>query len=544
MTLISQNQVISIHMQRRSFLKFFTFLLTSLSFKVSSNNNNEKISFNHGVASGDPTNTNVIIWTRITKVSNTSIKVNWEISNDINFRKIIHSGTSKTSAHKDFTVKVDAKISKEYKGTPIFYRFICNNYFSPIGSTITLPVDNPDLFNLAFCSCSNYPAGFFNAYKEIAKNKEVDLVLHLGDYIYEYDKNGYASENSNELDRVSIPSNELISLKDYRLRHAQYKSDQDLQLLHKNKPMIVVWDDHEFTNNTWKNGAENHSKDEGIFLSRKINALKAYYEWMPIRENSNKTNIWRSFEVGNLFQLLMLDTRLISREKQLDINAFFKDGVFDYQSYEKNLQKPRKLLGNKQFSWVKNTLDKKYKWSIFGQQILIGPKYLPEALKKIDKSLIPEYMQIYLQLAGKKLPWNTDQWDGYPKEREKFYKIIQNSQSNIILAGDTHSSWLSNLYDAKENFIGIEIGTPSISSPNGVDLFGEYANQIDNQYIDENNNLIYTNSSFKGYALLSITKENAKVVYKYVSTVKSTDYKNIESPTFDIKHNQPIKIGT
>ena len=544
MTLFSQNQDIKENMQRRSFLKFFTFLFTFFSFRLSSSNNNEKILFNHGVASGDPTNTNVIIWTRITKISNTSINVNWEISDDKNFQKIISSGKAKALAYKDFTVKVDVRIPKKYNGTQIFYRFICNNYFSPVGSTITLPIHNPDLFNIAFCSCSNYPAGFFNAYKEIAKNKDIDLVLHLGDYLYEYEKDGYASENSNELNRVSIPSNELISLKDYRLRHAQYKTDQDLQLLHKNKPMIVVWDDHEFTNNTWKSGAENHSINEGSFLSRKINALKAYYEWMPIRESNNKTNIWRSFEVGNLFQLLMLDTRLISRDKQLDINNFFADGVFDYESYKKALKKPRKLLGNKQFNWIKNTLDKKYKWSIFGQQILIGPQYLPDALKKIDKSSVPEYMHIYLQLAGKKLPWNTDQWDGYPKEREKFYKIIQNSQSNIILAGDTHSSWLSNLYDLKENFIGIEIGAPSISSPNGVDLFGDYANQIDNQYLDENDNLIYTNSSFKGYALLSLQKESARVVYKYVSTVKSADYKNFESPVFDIKHNQPIKINT
>ena len=250
-------------MQRRSFLKLLSFLLTTFSFKLNSSNNNEKIFFNHGVASGDPTNTNVIIWTRITKVSKSSINVNWQISDDKNFQKIIASGKTKALAYKDFTVKVDAEIPKKYNGTQIFYRFICNNYYSPIGSTITLPIYNPDLFNIAFCSCSNYPAGFFNAYKEIANNQDINLVLHLGDYLYEYDKDGYASENSKELNRVSIPTNELISLKDYRLRHAQYKTDNDLQLLHKNKPMIVVWDDHEFTNDTWKSGAENHSRDEG-----------------------------------------------------------------------------------------------------------------------------------------------------------------------------------------------------------------------------------------------------------------------------------------
>jgi alkaline phosphatase D len=528
-------------MQRRSFLKFFTLLLTSLSLKLrSKNNKSEEIFFNHGVASGDPTHTNVILWTKLTKSSNNSIQVNWEISDNIDFINIINQGRTEASEYNDFTVKVDVKIPEQYNGISVFYRFSCNNQFSDIGKTITLPIYNPDEFNIAFCSCSNYPAGFFNAYKDVANNDEIDLVLHLGDYLYEYDKNGYASENAAELDRVSIPSNELISLQDYRLRHAQYKSDKDLQLLHKTKPMIVVWDDHEFTNNTWKNGAENHSLDEGIFYERKINALKAYYEWMPIRENQNKTTIWRDFKVGNLFQLLMLDTRLISRDKQLDLNSYYSDKTFDIESYKKDLQKPRKLLGNRQFKWIENVLDKSCKWSIFGQQILIGPQYMPAEFMEIDKSSIPEYMHIYLELAGKKLPWNTDQWDGYPKEREKFYNTIRDNQSNIILAGDTHSSWLSNLYDNKNSFIGIEIGAPSISSPNAVDMFGDYANQIDDQYLQSNKNLIYTNSSHKGYVQITINLENVEVVYKYVSTVKSRKYSKFQSKTFVINHNNPV----
>jgi alkaline phosphatase D len=165
---------------------------------------------------------------------------------------------------------------------------------------------------------------------------------------------------------------------------------------------------------------------------------------------------------------------------------------------------------------------------------------MPAEFKEIDKSSIPEYMHIYLELAGKKLPWNTDQWDGYPKEREKFYNTIRDNQSNIILAGDTHSSWLSNLYDNKKNFIGIEIGAPSISSPNAVDMFGDYANQIDDQYLKSNKNLIYTNSSHKGYVQITINLENVEVVYKYVSTVKLRRYSKFESKTFVINHNNPV----
>ena len=224
-----------------------------------------------------------------------------------------------------------------------FYALFINNTFSDVGITKTLPVDNPDQYNIAFCSCSNHPAGYFNAYREMANNDEIDLVLHLGDYIYEYDKNGYATEDSERLNRVVDPKHEIISLNDYRKRHAQYKSDSDLQALHRSKPMIVVWDDHEFTNDSWKYGAENHQKDEGFFQSRKANAIKAYFEWMPIRENKSKLKIWRKFEVGNLFQLLMLDTRSIYRDKQLNIDNYFEGETFNKSKYSKDLSLDRKF---------------------------------------------------------------------------------------------------------------------------------------------------------------------------------------------------------
>ena len=179
-------------MQRRPFLKFFTLLLASLSLKLrSKNNKSEDIFFNHGVASGDPTHTNVIIWTKLTKSSNSSIQVNWEISDNIDFINIINQGQTEASGYNNFTVKVDVKIPKQYNGISVFYRFSCNNQFSEIGKTITLPIYNPDEFNIAFCSCSNYPAGFCYSYKNIANNDEIDIVLHLGDYMYEYNQNEY-----------------------------------------------------------------------------------------------------------------------------------------------------------------------------------------------------------------------------------------------------------------------------------------------------------------------------------------------------------------
>ena len=288
-------------MNRRSFLKGLLFISSIFTLKLTSSSKNN-ISFDYGVASGDPTNTNIILWTRATPSINKNFQIEWELSSDINFKNILNSGTAFAKYSNDFTVKVDAIVPNAYRGKQVFYRFFTNNTYSEIGITKTLPTNNPDNYNIAFCSCSNHPAGYFNAYKEMAKNNEIDLVLHLGDYIYEYDKDGYATEDSKRFNRVVDPKHEIVSLNDYRRRHAQYKSDLDLQALHKSKPMIAVWDDHEFTNDSWKYGAENHQNDEGFFQSRKANAVKAYLEWMPIRENKSKLKIWRKFEVGNLFQ--------------------------------------------------------------------------------------------------------------------------------------------------------------------------------------------------------------------------------------------------
>ena len=186
-------------MQRRSFIKFFGLLISVFNIRILAKESDIKILFNHGVASGDPTHDRVIIWSKITKNTHNKINAYWQISTKKDFTNIITSGTTKSFAHNDFTLKVDVKIPLEYNAKKIYYRFIVNNVFSPIGTTKTLPISNPDKFNLAFCSCSNYPAGFFNAYREIALDSDIDVVLHLGDYLYEYGADGYATEDAKNL---------------------------------------------------------------------------------------------------------------------------------------------------------------------------------------------------------------------------------------------------------------------------------------------------------------------------------------------------------
>ena len=526
-------------MKRRSFLKFFSLLIPFFNIKVLAQENDGKVYFNYGVASGDPTHERVVIWSKITKNTNKKINAEWQVSNKKDFSNIISSGTTKSYAHNDFTLKVDVKIPLKYNSKEVYYRFIVNNNVSPIGKTKTLPILNPDKFNLAFCSCSNYPAGFFNAYREIAINNDIDLVLHLGDYLYEYGAGGYASEDAIKLNRQVDPVNEILSLEDYRKRHALYKTDDDLQLLHASKPMIAVWDDHEFTNDSWKNGAENHSYDEGYFATRKANAIKAYYEWMPIRENESKLKIWRKFEIGSLFQLFMLDTRSIYRDKQLDMERYFTLDGFNKIKYKKDLLKNRNLVGNEQFDWLDKNISSKFNWSIIGQQVLISPTVLPEIFSKLDKKYFPEYIHKYLKLGGLEIPFNTDSWDGYPNERDKLFKILSKSQSNIILTGDTHNSWLSNLFNNKQ-FIGVEIATPSISSPNTIDTFGLITDDIDNDFVKSNKNLKYTNGSGKGFVQLTISPSHIDTKFVYVSTIKSKDYKVIDNNTFTIRHNKPL----
>ena len=521
-------------MNRRFFVKSLIFFFASISLKLSSYSKTKSISFDYSVASGDPTNTHVILWTKITPYKRQEYLVKWEVSSDINFVNLIADGFTTTESSNDYTVKIDAEIPSNFNARKVFYRFISEGIVSDIGITSTLPTEDPNKYNIAFCSCSNYPAGYFNAYKEMANDEEIDLVLHLGDYIYEYSRNGYASSEAKEMGRVVDPPNEIVSLDDYRRRYATYRRDKDLKLLHQKKPFIVVWDDHEITNDTWKEGAQNHNFGEGSFEDRKNNALKAYYEWMPIRNTQDKGKIWRNFSIGNLINLMMLDTRLYGREKQLNISQYIDDENLDEKSYREDLSKPRDLLGNEQLNWIDKTVDKKYKWSIFGQQLLIGPKYLPS----IFASDVIDNSRSYLrkQLSGKKLPINTDQWDGYPEEREVFYKLISNSQSNIILAGDSHNSWFSNLYNDEDKFIGIEIGAPAISSPSFVDTYGKLTELVENSFVDENRDLLWVNGKYKGYVSLDISQNYIDVSYKYVSTVKSKSYIALEPYTFRVEH--------
>ena len=239
------------------------------------------VRFDHGVASGDPLQHRVVIWTRVSGSTDESIAVRWQVASDAEFRRVLRDGEIRTGPERDFTVKVD--VGSLPAAAALYYRFEAEDEYSPTGRTRTLPHGSIDIASFAVLSCSNHPYGHFHVYREVANRDDIDAVLHLGDYIYEYGMGEYATERAEELDRVPEPSHEIVSLDDYRTRYAQYRSDPDLAALHARHPVIAIWDDHELANNAWRAGAQNHKPDEGRWEQRRDDAIQAWLEWMPVR---------------------------------------------------------------------------------------------------------------------------------------------------------------------------------------------------------------------------------------------------------------------
>ena len=510
--------------------------------------------FQHGVASGDPLINRVIIWTRATPNYPGLVLVQWEVAKDDRFRHPVAHGKTFTDDTVDYTVKVD--VEGLHPGRRYYYRFCCNGIYSPVGETRTLPAGFVHEVSLAVFSCSNYPAGYFNVYREAAKRAhELDFVLHLGDYIYEYDKDGYASADAEMLGRVVDPVNELFTLSDYRKRYAQYRSDADLQSAHEKLPFITVWDDHEVANDAWLNGAENHNPGEGDFAVRKAMALQTYYEWMPIREVEigNKERIFRSFDFGDLLSLHMLDTRLAGRDEQLNYADYVTPGGFNAAQFTADLIDPnRSLLGAEQLAWLTSSLQSSdATWQVLGQQVLMGALMLPAPLIFQQVSLT-DYQVIVIKaqtnpgsltlqelaiLSAPSVPLNLDAWDGYPAARETVLQTALALGKNLIsLAGDTHNAWASNLNTIGGATAGVEFATPSVSSPGFEEaLPGINPDLLAAALVQFAAPLQYANTQHRGFMKLTLTHFETTSEWIFIDTVKTTEYTVLEERSKRLK---------
>ena len=510
------------------------------------------VSFAHGVASGDPLQDRVILWTRVTAPgAKLPVGVRWDVATDAGFKSIVRQGHATTDASRDHTVKVDVTGLKP--GTEYHYRFRASRAGQAVGEAVvgrtrTLPAGPTKDVVLAVASCTLYPNGYFNAYDAIAKLPRVDAVLHLGDYIYEYGAapGDYGMNSPTAKTRRPDPPHEIVSLDDYRRRHAQYKADPMLQAAHARAPWIVVWDDHETANDSWVGGAENHQpKTEGDWATRKAAALKAYYEWMPIREAAPGTlpeAAWRGFQFGDVATLLMTETRLTARSHQLDyeIDLPIVDGKPDVAAFVAKWKDPsRRMMGADQERWLAGRVEASVKggtaWQVLGNQVVMARVATPNLQKtmgaeKFDAMVaqLPDYARKRVAqsvaMSAYEIPSNLDAWDGYPADRQRVYDIFTAAKARpIVLAGDSHMFWANELWnDAGDKRVAAEFGATSITSPGYGDLMPSAP--IGEAFVQRNKEVRYSHGSAKGFVLLTLEHGKATGELMTVSTILEPKY--------------------
>ncbi len=468
--------------------------------------------FSHSVASGDPLTDAVILWTRVTTEGGEPVEVWWEIAEDTAFERRLGAGSVTATADTDWTVKIDA--TGLYPGETYYYRFFCLGQESPMGRTKTAPQGEHDRTRFAFCSCSNYTRGFFLSYREIGQMADLDLVLHLGDYIYEYGSGGQTwrpgPETMTDLERrVHDPPREITTLEDYRRRYAQYRTDTNLQDAHRQHPFVLVWDDHESANDAWQDGAQNHDEAiEGVWADRLTAAQRAWLEWMPARPGPDG-RIWRSFSYGDLFDLIMLDTRIWGRDEQSND----PDLIASTQ---------RSLLGDDQETWMLDTLrDSTASWRILGQQVMVSHLRTPSGP-----------------------PLNTDQWDGYEASRAKLFDAIAaDDDSNlVVLTGDIHTSWANNLVDdpdaADPTTLAVEFVAPGVTSTGLSD------NPVFVRSVRRSNpHIAWAELSKRGYVVVDVTHERVQAAWHHFEGVDDPEGVSSFAAAYHVPQGAPELIA-
>lgn len=409
----------------------------------------------------------------------------------------------------DFCVKVDVR-GLEPSAT-YYFAFESGNESSPVGRTRTLPDGHIDGVRLGVASCASFGTGFFNAYAHLAE-RDVDLVVHLGDYIYE---DGHEPRVAG---RAHEPLSRLVSLCDYRTRHAQYRRDPDLQRLHQQHPVVAVWDDHDIAGNAWSGGAAQHDPvRDGSWSERRAAAVQAYLEWVPVRspDPDHPERIYRTLGLGDLAHLVMLDTRLAGREQPA------REGERAVATLDEG---GRSLLGEEQRAWLQDQLRASAgRWSLLGNQVMMAPLralQVPPVLRRILRGLVAGGAGV-----------NSDQWDGYPAERRVLFDFLQGQAlaDTVVLSGDLHSSWAAELMaepsgtGTAAGAVGVEFVTPSVTAPSfagGVAPPIPFGHALLRRLVvRQNPHVRFFDLERHGYVVLDLTEERAQAEWWHVATV-------------------------
>ncbi|WP_245769310.1 alkaline phosphatase D family protein [Streptomyces indicus] len=473
--------------------------------------------FLHGVASGDPLPDGVLLWTRVTPIPAATpgsglgedTEVRWELAEDKSFARIVAQGTVTARAASDHTVKADVR--GLIPATDYYFRFVCGPTTSATGRTRTTPAYDAAAAGVRFgvVSCANYEAGYFSAYRHLAARQDLDAVLHLGDYIYEYASGGYPA--TDEVLRAQQPAHEILTLADYRLRHGHYKTDADLQAVHARHPVIAIWDDHEVANDAWSGGAENHTPGtEGAYADRVRAAKQAYFEWMPVRPATEGT-VYRRIRYGKLADLHLLDLRSF-RDQQAGIGS----GKVD--------DPDRTITGRAQLDWLKDGLSRSQaQWKLVGTSVMISPM----AFGSVPAHLLGPLAEL-LGLPKEGLAVNVDQWDGYTDDRRELLAHLTDRgiKDTVFLTGDIHMAWANDVplraatYPFSKS-AATEFVVTSVTSDNIDDILGVAPHTVSLVAVGAikaaNRHVKWLDMDSHGYGILDVTPARAQMDYFVLS---------------------------
>ncbi|MEV0873884.1 alkaline phosphatase D family protein [[Kitasatospora] papulosa] len=481
--------------------------------------------FLHGVASGDPLPDGILLWTRVTPAPDAvpgsglgaDTPVVWEIAEDKAFSRVAARGTAVARAGSDHTVKADVRGLRP--ATAYFFRFSVagggaedgQGVLSPVGRTRTAPAAGTSVPGIRFgvVSCANWEAGWFSPYRHLAARADLDAVLHLGDYIYEYASGSYPTQDT--VVRPHAPLHEIVSLADYRLRHATYKTDTDLQALHAAHPVIAIWDDHEFANDAWSGGAENHTPGtEGPWTARMAAAKQAYFEWMPVRASTEGT-VYRRLRFGDLAELHLLDLRSF-RSEQASVGS----GAVD--------DPERSITGRAQLDWLKAGLTASdARWKLVGTSVMISPV----AFGALPAHLLAPLAEL-LGLPAEGLAVNVDQWDGYTDDRKELISHLRDHAvtDTVFLTGDIHMAWANDVpvqaatyplsASAATEFVVTSVTSDNLDdilrvAPRTVSVVAATAVKAANRHVK------WVDLDSHGYGVLDVTAERSQMDYYAVS---------------------------
>lgn len=479
--------------------------------------------FLHGVASGDPLPDGILLWTRVTPAEGAvpgsglgpDTAVDWEIAEDKAFSRVVAHGSVTASAASDHTVKADVRGLRPQ--TAYWYRFTASGSVSPAGRTRTAPAAETTTAGVRFgvVSCANWESGYFSAYRHLAARTDLDAVLHLGDYIYEYKTGGYPE--AKYVVRQHEPAHEILTLADYRTRHGKYKTDPDLQAVHQAHPVIAIWDDHEIANDTWSGGAENHDPaTEGEFAARAAAARRAYFEWMPVRTSTEGT-VYRRLRFGTLADLHLLDLRTF-RSQQAAVGS----GKVD--------DPERTITGRAQLDWLKAGLaGSQATWKLVGTSVMISPV----AFGSLPAHLLEPLAEL-LGLPKGGLAVNVDQWDGYTDDRKELLGHLTDRgiRNTVFLTGDIHMAWANDVPVTAATYpwsrsAGVEFVVTSVTSDNIDDLLhvpADTASLVAEAAIKAaNRHVKWLDMDSHGYGVLDVTAERSQMDYYVVSDKRRTD---------------------